>query len=159
MRVCIPSQLRPSAMLKASLLSSPRTVRLLLLLSRGGRPSSLGSTACFGHFVGLLGVPTSNIAFNKVTLTPALNAWPAGGSGWFGEPPGGCWGRKKRLDSSFGLPRLLFSCWLRVLMSGSTAELSRSECSEGFRLNRPFLTPSTRLPMASGRSFRCTYHF
>src|SRR5215471_2833790 len=145
-------------MLKASLLSSPRTVRLLLLLS-SVRPSSEASTACTGQARGLLGVPTSNIAFNRVTPTPAVKAWPAGGSGWLGDPPADCWGRKKRLDSSFGLPRFVFSCWLRALMSGSTGELSRSECREGLRLNRAFLTPSTRLPMASGRSFLWTYHF
>src|SRR5215469_12697968 len=86
---------RPSLMFAASLLSSPRTVRLVSPVVARLKPSAELCTTGFGVPSGLVsgqatgaaGVPTSNTAFNRVTHAPAVNAWPAGDEGCEGDPP------------------------------------------------------------------------
>src|SRR5260370_11514388 len=108
----MPDQSRPSLMFAASLLSSPRIVRLSGIVSRvsPSAEASTGGARVDGHALGADGVPTSNTAFSMVTQAPAVKACPAGDDGCEGDPPfSSCGQRKLPL-----VPRLrfTFSCWL-----------------------------------------------
>src|SRR5262245_18692937 len=130
----MPKMLRPSATLVASLLSSPRTVRLVSPVVTRLSPSAEACTGATGHGFGRSGVPTSKTAFRMVTQAPAVKACPAGASGWAGDPAFDTCGSRKLPVAP--MPRFTLSCRLCSKIKGNTEEFSRSGCRFGLSVKR-----------------------